>query len=172
MEGVWTGLGPNARVVCEIELKVQKLPCFARGMCFDVQECLRDECLVFLAQGNVKNLFGIVTKLGYNRYSSYVILASWLVLKEKCEVKWGRPVQAISKHAQVSCTFAWVCGTCLLQRKKSKAQEIQNCKKYALWKRYYYLYAINGLIQCVMNIFRAADHQPKPHFHKKFDLLG
>lgn len=31
MEGVGTGLGQNALGVCEMELKVQKLPCFARG---------------------------------------------------------------------------------------------------------------------------------------------
>ena len=36
MEGVGTVLGQNARVVCEMELKVQKLPYFVRGMRFCV----------------------------------------------------------------------------------------------------------------------------------------
>ena len=34
MEGIGTGLGQNARVVFVLELKVQKLPCFARKMVF------------------------------------------------------------------------------------------------------------------------------------------
>ena len=76
MEGIGTGLGQNARVVCEMEVKLQRVPCFASFWCFDVQECLRDGWLVFLAQGNVQNLFGMLTNFGYIRYSRYVILAS------------------------------------------------------------------------------------------------
>ena len=83
MEGVGTGLGQNARGVCEMELKVQKLPCFARGMCFDVQECFRDGWLVFLAQGNVKNLFQMLARVGYNRYSSYVDFGTFLGYEAK-----------------------------------------------------------------------------------------
>ena len=40
MEGIGTDLGQNARVVCEMEVKMQKLPYFARGMCFCVLEGL------------------------------------------------------------------------------------------------------------------------------------
>ena len=76
MECIGTGLGQNTRVVFVMELKVQKLPCFARGMCFAVQECFRDGWLVFLTQGNVKNLFGMLTNFGYIRYSRYVFLES------------------------------------------------------------------------------------------------
>ena len=43
MEGIGTGLGQNARVIFVMELKVQKLPCFARGMCFGIFGGLRVE---------------------------------------------------------------------------------------------------------------------------------
>ena len=66
-----------------MEVKLQGVPYFPRGMCFGVQECLRDGWLVFLAQGNVKNLSLMLARVGYNRYASYVILASFLVMKQK-----------------------------------------------------------------------------------------
>ena len=40
MECVGRGLGQNARVVCEIEVQLQKLPYFARRWCFGVLEGL------------------------------------------------------------------------------------------------------------------------------------
>ena len=49
----WKGLGPNARVVFVLEIKMQKLLCFACFWCFGVQGCLRDDWLVFLAYKNV-----------------------------------------------------------------------------------------------------------------------
>ena len=58
-----------------MEVKLQGVPCFASFWCFDVQECLRGGWLVFLAQVNVQNLFGMVANFGYIRYSRYVILA-------------------------------------------------------------------------------------------------
>ena len=57
MEGIGTGLGQNALGVCEMEVKLQGLPCFARKCDFCVQGCLRDEWLVFLAHKDVQNLF-------------------------------------------------------------------------------------------------------------------
>ena len=86
MEYIGRGLGQNARMVCVMEVKLQGVPCFASFWCFGAQECLRDVWLVFLAHRDVQNLFGMLAIVEYIRCSSYVLLASWLVLKEKCEV--------------------------------------------------------------------------------------
>ena len=79
MECIGTGLGQNARVVCEMEVKLQRMPCFASFWCFDVQECLRDVWLVFLAQGNVKNFFEMLTNFVLIRWMSCGLFAQMLI---------------------------------------------------------------------------------------------
>ena len=49
MECVGTGCKQNARVDCDLEIKMQNLPCFDKNLCFGVLEGLRTCKLVFLA---------------------------------------------------------------------------------------------------------------------------
>ena len=86
MECVGTDCKQNARVVCDLETKMQNLPCFARKCDFCVLEGLRGGEFMFLTLGNMKNLFEMNTTLGYIRYKSYVVFARFLGFKEKCEV--------------------------------------------------------------------------------------
>ena len=85
MEGIGTGLGQNARVVFVMELKVQKLPCFARRRCFCVLEGLRVQQFMFLAQGNAQNSFQKFARVGSLRYASCVDFCTFLGYEAKGE---------------------------------------------------------------------------------------
>ena len=61
---------------CDLEIKMQNLPCFDKNLCFGVLEGLRTCKLVFLTLGNVQNLFEMFTNFGFNRYKSCVDFAS------------------------------------------------------------------------------------------------
>ena len=76
--------------------------------------------------------------------------ASWLVFEAKVEMTKAKVVQASSRYAYGWWDFPEVCGCCLYQEIRSNAQDKQNCKKCALWKWYCNLFAIFGIILCVM----------------------
>ena len=76
MECVGTGCKQNARVDCDLEIKMQNLPCFDKNLCFGVLEGLRCGEFVFLTLGNMQNLFEMFTNFGFNRYKSYGDFAS------------------------------------------------------------------------------------------------
>ena len=73
MECVGTDCKQNARVVFVLEIKMQKLPCFASFWCSRVFE---DWLARVSSLGNMQKLVQMFSKLGYNRYKSYVILES------------------------------------------------------------------------------------------------
>ena len=79
--------GTKARANCEIELKMQMLPCFANGRWFYAMGGLRAQRLMFLAQRDVRNLFQMFSKVGFHRCSSCVILDMFLIYEAKVD-KW------------------------------------------------------------------------------------
>ena len=105
---------------------------------------------VFDLRQYAKTWFKCLQSLVLSDCKDVDLLQGFLVLKQKCEVTKGRPVQASFKHAQSCCTFALVYGLCFLPKKGCNAQEKQIDIKPTLPKWQCYLFAIFRLIQCVI----------------------
>ena len=103
---------------------------------------------MFLACYNMLRLFEMISRLGFIRYKSCGPFASLLAFEVKGELTKPETVKASSRPEKSWYTFPDVYGSYLHKEIRSMAQDKQNCKKYALWKWYCNLYAINGLIHC------------------------
>ena len=89
MEGVWTGLGQNARANCVMEVKMQMLPCFANGRGFWAMGCFRAQRVVFMVQGDVRKMFQKLAPVGFSWCSSSCVLDKFLGYEAKGG-KWQR----------------------------------------------------------------------------------
>ena len=99
-------------------------------------------------------------RLAFIKWISCLDFCKFLAFEEKLEVTMPKPIQACLLAADSWYKLPDICGYCLQQKIRSMAQDLQSCKKHALSKWYYELYAIFGLIHCAMLQKSEQDHYP------------
>ena len=109
-------------------------PVLGRSWCFGVLGVWKLDNSCFLAWYNMLRLFQMVTKLGFNRCTSYVHFCKLACFLRIVELTKPKPVQASSRPAHSWYQFPDIHGVYLLQEIGFNAQDKQNDIKHALSK--------------------------------------